>query len=535
MLVVVAYLPALHAGFIWDDDSYVTGNDTLRSADGLAKIWLEPSLSPQYYPVVFTSFWCEYHLWRLRSGGYHTVNLFLHLLTAALVWAVLRRLEVFGAGLAAALFALHPVGVESVAWITERKNVLSAVFCIASALAYLHFDPPDRSSAPRDRRSYALACVLFLLALLAKSVTASLPVALAVVYWWRRGVVSVRSLVPLLPLLVLGVSLGLYTSWLETTQVGASGAEWALSPIERGLVAGRALVFYAGRLLWPSKLCFIYPRWEIDARSAWQYAYPVSVLVLLVGLFVARSRIGRAPLAALLCFGIVLFPALGFLNVYPQRYSWVADHFQYLASIAPITLAAGGLVRMASPWPLSLRAGAAAGLLCLLASLTFRQNEIYRDPETLWRATLECNPGCFLAHTNLGNILLRRGEVEAALAHYRASLEIRPDDFVSATDLAWLLATGPEGVRSPEEAVALAERASAATQYGFAPALQTLAAAYAAVGRFEDAVRIGERGLRIARLAGDLRAKRGLESELELYRAHRPYLREETESKTPGQ
>jgi tetratricopeptide (TPR) repeat protein len=534
LLVTVAYLPALHAGFVWDDDSYVTGNDTLRSAGGLASIWLEPSLSPQYYPVVFTSFWCEYNLWRLRSAGYHAVNLCLHLLTAALVWGVLRRLEVFGAGLAAALFALHPVSVESVAWITERKNVLSAVFCTASALAYLHFDPPDRPGAARDPRSYALACVLFLLALLSKSVTASLPVVLAVAYWWHGGGVSLRRLTPLLPLLVLGASLGLYTSWLETTQVGASGGEWELSPVGRVLVAGRALAFYAGKLLWPVKLCFIYPRWEIDPGSAWQYAYPLAVLAVLAVLFLALSHIGRAPLASLLCFGITLFPALGFLNVYPQRYSWVADHFQYLASIPPLTLAAAGLTRVGTAWPVSVRASAAAALLCLLALLTFRQSEVYRDSETLWRKTLECNPDCFLAHTNLGNLLLRRGEVNAALSHYRASVAIRPDDFVSATDLAWLLATGPEGVRSPAEAVALAERASTATQYGFAQALETLAAAYAGVGRFDDAVRMAERGLRIARLAGDRKAERDLESELELYRAHRPYLLPEAkDAKTP--
>ncbi|HKE12018.1 MAG TPA: O-GlcNAc transferase [Myxococcota bacterium] len=524
LLACLAYLPTLRAGYVWDDDSYVTENDTLRSAAGLAKIWLEPSASPQYYPAVFTTFWCEYHVWQLRPAGYHAVNLVLHLLTAALVWRVLKRLGVVAAGLAAAIFALHPVSVESVAWITERKNVLSAVFCIGCVLAYLHFDPPDRPGAPRDRRSYALACVLFLFALLSKSVTASLPVALAVVYWWHQGRVSPRRLIPLLPLLALGVSVGLYTSWLEATQVGASGGEWALSPLARGLIAGRALVFYAGKLVWPARLCFIYPRWEIDPGLVWQYTYPLAVLALLAGLFVARSRIGRAPLAALLCFTITLFPALGFLNVYPQRYSWVADHFQYLASIAPIALAAAGLGRMSSAWPVSLRISAGAGVLCLLALLSFRQNEVYRDSETLWRNTLQCNPDCFLAHTNLGNILLRRGEVEAALPHYRASVAIRPDDFVSVNDLAWLLATGPQGVRSPAEAVALAERAASATQYGFAPALETLAAAYAGVGRFDDAVWMAERGLRIARLAADPKTERDLKSELEFYRTHRPYL-----------
>jgi tetratricopeptide (TPR) repeat protein len=289
------------------------------------------------------------------------------------------------------------------------------------------------------------------------------------------------------------------------------------------LVAGRALVFYAGKLLWPTKLCFIYPRWSVAAASPWQYTYPLAVLTLAAGLFVARSRVGRAPLAALLYFAITLFPALGFLNVYPQRYSWVADHFQYLASIGPIALTAAGLSRIGfRSKPLCAAAG--AGLLCLYALLTFLHNHVYRDSEALWRATLECNQECFLAHTNLGNILLGRGEVSAALRHYRASVEIHPGDFVSQSDLAWVLATGPEGVRSPAEALALAEQAARASQYGFAPTLMTLAAAYGAVGRFDEAVRTAERGLRIARLAGDRESERLLGSHLELYRAHQPWL-----------
>jgi protein O-mannosyl-transferase len=126
--VLIAYLPALQGGYIWDDNRYVTENPILPQPDGLAAIWTDPGATIQYYPMVFTTFWLEYRLWGLNPLGYHATNILLHALSALLLWAILRRLAVPGAWLAAALFALHPVHVESVAWVTERKNVLSGLF-----------------------------------------------------------------------------------------------------------------------------------------------------------------------------------------------------------------------------------------------------------------------------------------------------------------------------------------------------------------------------------------------------------------------
>ena len=521
--VIVAYGPALRAGFIWDDDGYVTENQTLLNLEGLAQIWLEPRSLPQYYPLVHTSYWIEYRLWRLEPAGYHAVNVSLHLLVALLLWRVLLRLGVPGPRLAAALFALHPVHVESVAWVTERKNVLSGLFYLSAALVYLRFDPPGDEDCRRNPWLYVGAALLFLLALLSKSVTATLPAALGVVYWWHRGTLSLRTAWPLLPLLLLGAASGLYTASLEVSQVGAAGAEWSLPLVERALVAGRAIVFYASKLILPWPLSFNYPRWAIDGSAPWQYAFPVAVLSLSLTLFLARKRIGRGPLAALLFFAVTLFPALGFLNVYPHRYSWVADHFQYLASIGPIALGAAGLALAARalPWPAQ-----AAGLTLLLgtyAMLTFQQSGHYRDPETLWRATLAHNPSSFLAQSNLGNVLLRRGEIVEALPHYRAAVEIRPNDFVILNNLAWALATGPDAVRRPQEAVLLAGRAAAATKYGWAAGLDTLAAAYAGVGRFRDAVQTAERGIRVARLTEELEIEQELTARVGLYRRQTPY------------
>ncbi|HEX4342912.1 MAG TPA: O-GlcNAc transferase, partial [Verrucomicrobiae bacterium] len=329
MLLVVAtfiaYQPMWHAGFIWDDDAYVTNNQTLHDLNGLKQIWLEPKATPQYYPLVYTTFWLEYHTWKLNPLGYHVVNVLLHALGSLLLWRVLKRLALPGAWLAAAIFALHPVNVESVAWVTERKNVLSAVLFFAAALAYLRFDGLAESKK-RLWTWWCAALLLFIGALLSKTVACSLPAALLLVCWWKKGRVTMADVLPLIPFFIMGLGLGLHTAWLEKHHVGASGAEWSLSFIERCLIAGRALWFYAGKLVWPSQLTFIYPRWQIGTGVWWQWLFPLAVLAVVVTLWRARKRLGRGPLVAVLFFAGTLLPALGFFDLYPMRYSFVADH-----------------------------------------------------------------------------------------------------------------------------------------------------------------------------------------------------------------
>jgi Flp pilus assembly protein TadD len=340
-LTTIAYAPVLSNGFIWDDDAYVTRNPTLESAAGLWRIWLEPGATPQYYPLVFTSFWLERWRWGLDPAAYHAVNVVLHALNAVLLWLALRRLQVPAAWFIACLFALHPVQVESVAWITERKNVLSTTFYLAAALAYWRFALPteDGDGAGGGWGWYVAALGLFACALLSKTVACSLPAALLLVAWWKRGRVTRRDLWPLAPMFALGAAAGVFTAWLEKHHVGASGPEWALAPVERCLVAGRALWFYAAKLAWPASLTFIYPRWQIDRYAWWQYLYPATAVLVVVVLYLLRHRIGRGPVTALCFFGGTLFPALGFINVYPMRYTFVADHFQYLACVGLLALA----------------------------------------------------------------------------------------------------------------------------------------------------------------------------------------------------
>ncbi len=451
-LTLLAYLPAIGAGYIWDDDDYITGNEALRTPGGLARIWTDLEATPQYYPLVHTTYWIEYRLWQLRPAGYHLVNILLHALAAALAWRVLRRIGI-AAGvswMAAAVFALHPVHVESVAWVTERKNTLSGVFYMASLLAYLRYlgwdsdgaDARDQNArmlddgrAPRIRRIlYGISLAMFTAALLSKTVTATLPAAILILIWNRRGRISAADVKSLLPFFLVGAGFGLMTAWFERSRIGATGPDWDFSFIERCLIASRALWFYAAKLLCPFGLTFIYPRWEIDAGQALQYVFPLLALALPTVLWSLRSRIGRGPLAAAIFFAATLGPALGFLNVYPMLFSFVADHFQYLASlgvIVALTCSGAWAVRaVATKFEIQTNsANRAVGTSVLLALgiLTFSQARTYHDADTLWRETLRRNPGAWMAHNNLGDLQFDQGRFEASAESFKEVIRLKPD------------------------------------------------------------------------------------------------------------
>jgi len=540
----VAYGPALRGGLLWDDDYHVTRPE-LQSVRGLERIWFELGATAQYYPVLHSAFWVEHRLWGDATLGYHLANVALHALAACLFILVLRRLSVPGAVLAGFIFALHPVGVESVAWISEQKNTLSTVFYLLAALAYLRFDGPRgqaATAAPTSRSGssgltpYLLASALFILALLSKSVTATLPAALLVVFWWQRGRLSWRREIgPLVPWFALAVASGLFTAWVERRFIGAQGAPFALSFTERCLLAGRVIWFYLGKLLWPSPLIFIYPRWMVSASQAWQYLFPLAALGVLAGLWLARNRT-RAPLAAALFFVGTLFPALGFFNVYPFIFSYVADHFQYLASLGIIALAAAGcdlLLRgQADKIALARRDRNFISLtpyllVGVLGVLTWRQSRIYRDGMTLYRTTIERNPECWMAYANLGTLLAKAGQTQDALAYYGRALQINPDSPEAHVDLGaglramgkireaidqyqWALRLRPgyaeahnnlgnvlrDAGRLPEAIAAY--RAAVKVQSGYADAHSNLGNALRESGQLPEAIAEGQRARDLA-------------------------------------
>jgi tetratricopeptide (TPR) repeat protein len=420
---IIAYTPAWNGKPLWDDDAHITRPD-LRSLDGLGLIWFRPGATQQYYPLVHSVFWIEHKIWADATLGYHFTNILLHACAALLLVKILQRLQIPGAWLAGAIFALHPVQVESVAWIAELKNTLSGLCYLGAALVYLEF---DRS---RKRNLYIIALVLFIFGLASKTVVATLPAALLLVFWWKHEKLTWKcDLAPLLPFFVIGIAAGIFTASIESGFIGGHNPEFHFSWVDRFLIAGRAFWFYLGKLFWPANLVFIYPRWNVDRAVWWQYLFPAAALLLLVILVVVRRR-GRGPLVAMLYFGGTLLPALGFFDVYPFRYSFVADHFQYLASIGPIVLVTTGL-SAAFDWlegrKLPVRQIVSAALLLLLGALTWRQCAQYVDLETLWRTTLAKNPDAWLAHNNLGNSLLQAGRIDEAVSHFQRAVEINPN------------------------------------------------------------------------------------------------------------
>ncbi|MFA6135597.1 MAG: tetratricopeptide repeat protein [Phycisphaerae bacterium] len=484
----LAYQPAWRGGLVWDDDAHVTRTD-LRSAQGLWRIWTDLRATQQYYPLLHSAFWIEHKLWGDATLGYHLVNIALHVLAAFLAWVILRRLGIGGAFLAAAIFALHPVQVESVAWITELKNTLSAVFYLGAALAYLSFD------AKRRGGWYALALALFVLGLMSKTVTATLPAALLVVFWFQRGRLSWRrDVLPLIPFFVLGAAAGFFTAWVERTLIGAQGADFNLAPMERCLIAGRAIWFYLGKLFWPSGLVFIYPRWQVSATVGGQYLFPVAAVALLAACWLPRRRT-RGPLAAMLFFVGTLVPVLGFFNVYPFIYSFVADHFQYLASLGIIVAVSAGMATLLRRWPRWVRPagyGLALALLATLWVLSWRQSRMYTDIERLYQTTIERNPRCWMAHNNLGAVLLDSGRVPQSIDLYQEALRLRPDYPEAHNNLGMALAAAgqiPQAIDHYQTALRLKPEFAEA-DYNLGVALFDLGQVQPAIDHYKAAVKL---------------------------------------------
>lgn len=453
ILTIATYIPTLSNGFIWDDDYYVTNNHLLTSWEGLQRIWTDvfPDPAryplPQYYPLTHTSFWVEYHLWHLSPVGYHATNIVLHTLNALLVWLILRKLAVPGAFLAAVIFAVHPINVESISWVAERKNVLSLLLFLTSLYVYLRFAgilpgrTPGRLSVkdnllklPDDpQRLYWLAFILFLGALFAKTVTSSMPVVALLLIWWKRRKLTGKEIVPALPLIVVGAGMGALTAYLEKWRVGVAARpdEWIYAPDALGqfaarcMIAGKVIWFYIGKLLVPYPLIFNYPRWQIDPHNLPQYGFLAAAVVMVILLFVLAKKIGYGPLVAVLFYLITLFPAMGFVNVWPMQYSFVADHFVYLPSIGLIALFAAIVWKYLPPEPL---AGAMAVVIAVMIGLGVSQQKTYFSNATLWRTTLvKTNQKSWLAANNYGLLLYNENRIPEAQEWFEKVIALKPN------------------------------------------------------------------------------------------------------------
>jgi len=429
--IVTAYWRSLSGDFLWDDDAHVTANPQVVGPSGLAAIWTTPA--GVYYPLALTSFRVQHALWGLNPLPYHIVNVCFHILSALLLWRVLERVR--GAWLGAALWAMHPVQVESVAWITELKNVQSCVFYLLAIWCFLYWLDSDRSS----RSAYALALLSSTLALLSKTSTVMLPVVLGLCWWWRERNWTRRKSLTLLPFLLISVVAAAWTIWEQKVHSGAVGSEWQSGGLERVALVGKTFWFYLGKLLWPHPLIFIYPRWTIDAGQLLTYLPLLSLIALLLVLWRNRNASLAPAFLAITYFVVSLFPVSGLFDIYFFLFSFVADHFQYLASMGPLALAGAGIVTVLDSlkkkqWV--LKPTLSGALVFLVAVLTAQQSRIYSSRLTLWRDTAKKNPAAWLAHSNLGAELDDQSRFDEAIAQYEEALRLYPRDAEAANRLA---------------------------------------------------------------------------------------------------
>ncbi len=522
-LVFIAYAQVFRAGFIWDDESHVTRNPCVIGPLGLKEIWT--STQAVYYPLVLTTFWVLHKVVGLNPLPYHLLNVVLHAASAILLWRVLQLLEVRAAWLGAALWALHPVMVQSVAWITELKNTQSCLFYLVSILFFLKWNQAPRIarisrieekeqtflSHPRNLCYpwFILSLFSFILATLSKPSVVMLPFALALCIWWMRGKIRWRDLLALAPFLLISALASAWTVWEQKFHARAIGPDWAQTLPERLVIAGRVIWFYLGKLIWPHPLIFIYPRWDVDSSELVAYVPFLAAIAALVALWFIHAKWGRALLFAAAYYVISLFPVLGFFSVYFFRYSFVSDHFQYLASMGPLALAGAGIATFlgrfcqmpgdfvshpdaVKRWGRAiaiprgsfvLSAGLCGILLLSLGFLTWRQTAEYHDLFALYTATLQKNPSCWMAHYNLGIVLAEQGKTDQAIDHYQQAVALRSNYAEAHYNLGRLLVEQGQF----DDAIAHYERA-AAINPADAEAQNNLGVTLFGIGRADDAI-----------------------------------------------
>ena len=477
--------PAYHGDWLWDDDVLLTNNPTVQSGTlaGLVKLWFNPD-GLDYFPLSYTLLWLQWPFFGAQSTGYHVTTILLHVASGLLLWALLARLKVPGAWTAALVFTIHPVCVESVAWVSETKNTLSLALFLASCIFWVAQD--DAESGPRRERLYFAALAFFLLAMFAKTSVVAMPVLTLLYAWWKRGSVTMQDAIRAAPMFLISLVLGVVTIQyqhgraigVEELPVGGLGSRIAIS--------GMAILFYLLTIVWPVHLLPIYPRWDVDPPKAWQFLPWLAIGA--AGLWLWKNRHAawaRHTILALGFFLLMIAPVLGFIDISFMRIGWVADHCLYLPMICPLVLVIAG----ATTW-LKTReerervvfSVMAAGTMLFLAVNAFFYAVSWMDEEHLWEHTLASNHDAWQAHNRLGAKKLSRGDIEGAYYHFRNSSRLRPDLGETKNNLGIVLMRKnrtDEAIRTFEEALQASP--------GLLQIRLNLAEAYGKTERFADA------------------------------------------------
>ena len=487
VLIAVIYFPATQAGFVWDD-SIMRELRAVSTWGGIWDLWFNPvgayleggtyKKEGHYWPLLYTTFWIEHKLWGFSPAGYHIVNILIHFASTVLLWRLLARLAVPGAWFVTAVFAVHPLHTESVAWIMGRKDMLATLFCLMALFVWLRFvELPSRGR-------YAGALLLFAAAMLSKSVVVVFPATLLILQWWKEGRLTRAYLLRVAPFFFVGLAIAggdmLFYQDVQPISLGYSMAE-------RVLIAAHSLWFYLGKLLWPVDLAVIYPHWDVNVADPLGWLYVIAAAAVAAALWFLRDRIGRGPLACALFFAVMLSPTLGFIDYGYMRYSFVADRYQYLAGIGAIVFFVAATVCGVSRLPDVLRKvarGTAVALLVLLGVATWNHAAVYKDEITLFRHVISLNPQAYTAHLNLAYALLHsEGGSEEALAAAREAVKKRPLYYSSHN----VLGAALSGLGRHEEAEVHLRRAVEINPR-YAPAFVNLGESFRRRGRYKEAL-----------------------------------------------
>lgn len=484
VLTFAAYIPAMTAGAVWDDTNMLFGSRIIRSDHGLRDIWFSNKL-PDYWPITYTTFFLEWRLWGENTTPYHLVNITLHAAAAVVLWRVLRRLSVSGAWVSATIFALHPVAVTSVAWISERKNTLSMLLVALAVWAYLRFEQN------RENKWYVSALLLFLLALMSKTSVVMIPVVLLLIIWWQGGRLTKSHLIRITPFFVLSLILGIVTVLFQAIDAAHFRPEGMAS---RLAAAGWCFWFYLHKTLLPVQLSIIYPRWDVDTGSMTAWLPLVGIFVVAAVAWYRRRKWGRNVLVVLGCHVMLLAPVLGLVQMSFHQYSLVADHLQYIALIVPIAVVVALINKALSRMNNAGWARRALPMIVIvpLSLLTWQRASAFDSNYALWTDTLQKNPNAWAAHNNLGDSARQRNEPDKAMLHYRKALEINPSAAKPHNNLAGML----RGRGEIDDAMAHYKKALEIDPH-YARANYNLAGLYQAFGKLELSVEHYQRAIKI--------------------------------------
>ncbi len=511
---LLAHAPALAGGFVFDDHVLVERSALLEGP--LWRIWFTTA-PVDFWPLSYTSFWLEWRLWGGSPLGHHAVNLLLHAATAVLLWRALLRLRVPGAWVAGLLFAVHPVTVESVAWISERKNVLSGVLFVATILVW------TRWREEGSRGSYLGALGLFALALLAKTSTVVLPVVLLGLAASTAGRLRRRDLVPLAPFFLLSVAAGVVTLWFQWVRAMAA-TPTGTTLAERIGGSAWALLLYARTALVPVRLAFVYPPWPVSAP----YFYvPLAVVpALAAALWWARRGPARPLSLALGYHALVVLPVVGLVDMAFFMFGPASNHLQYLALLGPAALGGWAVARLAASGARRWAVVVAAGAILALGAETARRASAFESDLTLWQAAAADAPQSLVAallyaeqvaehrtraealavlagaaerirepadrHRARAMLLLQLRQVDEAIDEARAAAAIRPDPLFDL-DIGKMLGQAHRYPEAVEVLAPLVAREPRSPEYRSA-----LAGALVGAGRAPEAAQVAREACRLA-------------------------------------